>query len=31
LKGDGRAQLFIRKLNVDYFIEWFDYKRVLTE
>jgi hypothetical protein len=31
LKGDGRALLFIRKLNVDYFIEWFDYKRVLTE
>ena len=31
LKGDGRAMLFIRKLNVDYFIEWFDYKRVLTK
>ena len=31
LKGDGRAMLFIRKLNVDYFIEWFNYKRVLTE
>ena len=28
LKGEGRAILF-RKLNVDYFIEWLDYKRAL--
>jgi hypothetical protein len=28
LKGTGRA-ILIRKLNIDYFIEWFDYKRVL--
>ena len=26
LMGEGRALLF-RKLNVDYFVEWFDYKR----
>ena len=28
LTGDGRALLF-RKLNIDYVIEWFNYKRVL--
>lgn len=28
LKGHGRAILF-RRLNIDYFIEWFDYRRVL--
>lgn len=28
LKGEGRAILF-RKLDVDYFIEWLDYRRVL--
>jgi hypothetical protein len=28
LKGRGRAILF-RRLNIDYFIEWFDYRRVL--
>jgi hypothetical protein len=26
LSGDGRA-LLLRKLDVDYFIEWFDYRR----
>ena len=29
MTGKGRALLF-RKLNVDYFIEWFDYKRALN-
>jgi hypothetical protein len=29
MTGQGRALLF-RKLNVDYFIEWFDYKRTLN-
>lgn len=28
LTGDGRALLF-RKLNIDYVIEWFNYRRVL--
>lgn len=28
LTGEGRA-LLIRKLNIDYFIEWFDYKRAM--
>jgi len=30
LTGDGRALLF-RKLNVDYVIEWVDYRRVLDD
>jgi hypothetical protein len=29
VKGRGRAMLFIRRLNVDYVIEWFDYRRML--
>jgi hypothetical protein len=29
MTGQGRALLF-RKLNIDYFIEWFDYKRTLN-
>ena len=29
LTGEGRALLF-RKLNIDYFIEWFDYVRTLN-
>lgn len=28
LKGRGRAALFLRRLNVDYAIEWFDYRRL---
>jgi hypothetical protein len=28
LAGSGRALLFIRKLTVDYLVEWFDYQRV---
>jgi hypothetical protein len=28
LAGSGRALLFIRKLTVDYVIDWFDYERV---
>ena len=28
-KGEGRA-LLLRKLNVDYGLEWFDYRRVVT-
>jgi len=26
-KGDGRALLALRKLNIDFAVEWFDYKR----
>jgi hypothetical protein len=26
-KGDGRAFLAIRKLNIDFAVEWFDYRR----
>ena len=26
-KGDGRALLAIRKLNIDFAVEWFDYRR----
>jgi hypothetical protein len=29
LKGEGRAMLF-RKLNVDYVVEWFNYRRTLN-
>lgn len=29
MTGEGRALLF-RKLDIDYFIEWFDYKRTLN-
>ena len=25
MKGDGRA-LLLRRMNIDYFIEWFDYE-----
>jgi len=26
-KGDGRALLALRKLNIDFAVEWFDYKK----
>jgi len=29
LKGEGRAMLF-RKLNVDFEVQWFDYKRIVN-
>jgi hypothetical protein len=28
LKGEGRALLFIRKVEVDFAIDWFDYRNV---
>ena len=27
-KGDGRALLALRKLNIDFAVEWFDYRRM---
>ena len=27
MKGDGRALMSIRRMNIDYFIEWFDYRK----
>jgi hypothetical protein len=27
-KGDGRALLALRKLNIDFSVEWFDYRRM---
>jgi len=27
MKGDGRALLSIRRMEIDYFMEWFDYRR----
>lgn len=27
MKGDGRALLSIRRMSIDYFIEWFDYRK----
>ena len=27
-KADGRALFAIRKLNIDFAVEWFDYRRV---
>ena len=26
-KGDGRALLALRKLNIDFAVEWFDYRK----
>ena len=28
MKGNGRALLALRRMNIDFFIEWFDYRRV---
>jgi len=28
-KGDGRALLYLRKLTINFAVEWFDYRRVI--
>jgi hypothetical protein len=31
MKGNGRALLALRRMNIDFFIEWFDYRKVAAD